>query len=97
MELRRKQSSDDRDGSESAAANNVCIRYTVFGEPQPGFIARDGARGHGPRANGLMVGVVGDGGCRPFGACGKMWTSALTDIAPFSSFSVEVSNNFKRR
>ena len=42
------------------------IRYTVFGEPQPGFIARDGARGHGPRANGLMVGVVGDGGCRPF-------------------------------
>jgi len=24
------------------------IRYTVLGEPQPGFIARDGARGHGP-------------------------------------------------
>ena len=43
-----------------------CILYTVCGEPRPGFVARGGARGHGPgRANGLYVVVVGDVGCRP--------------------------------
>ena len=41
--------------------NCICIG------PQPGFVTRGDARGHGPgRANGLYVVVVGEGECRPF-------------------------------
>ena len=65
--LRRAHATSETSGSTDKAV-------TGYGGPRSGFLARGDARGHGSEGNGLRVGVVGDGGCRPFlrGAQGSL-------------------------